>query len=96
LAFSAFNLPPGAKFDGGTQTFTWTPNYGQDGTYPKVRFTVSDGKVSVFEEITITVNAVVFQATVDIDPNTLNLKSQADKNAMTVYIELPAGYDVAI
>jgi hypothetical protein len=34
-------------------------------------------------------------ATIDIDPNTLNLKSQGDKNAFTAYIELPAGYSVA-
>jgi hypothetical protein len=33
-------------------------------------------------------------AIVDIDPNTLNLKSQGDKNAFTAYIELPTGYDV--
>jgi len=33
-------------------------------------------------------------AIVDIDPNTLNLKSQSDKNAFTAYIELPTGYDV--
>jgi len=33
-------------------------------------------------------------AVVDIDPNTLNLKSQSDKNALTAYIELPAGNSV--
>lgn len=33
-------------------------------------------------------------ATVDIDPNTLNSKSQSDNNGFTTYIELPAGYDV--
>ncbi len=37
--------------------------------------------------------ALILQATVEINPGTLNLKSQSDKNAITVYIELPAGYD---
>ena len=32
-------------------------------------------------------------AVIDINPNTLNLKSQSDKNAITVYIELPLGFD---
>lgn len=32
-------------------------------------------------------------ATIDIDPNTLNLGSNSDKNAFTAYIEIP-GYDV--
>lgn len=38
--------------------------------------------------------SVIMASTVDIDPNTLNLKSQSDKNAITAYIELPSGYDV--
>jgi len=37
---------------------------------------------------------VVIEATVDINPDTLNLKSKSDKNAITAYIELPAGYSV--
>jgi hypothetical protein len=37
---------------------------------------------------------VIMAATVDLDPNALNLKSNSDKNAFTAYIELPAGYDV--
>jgi hypothetical protein len=93
LTYSASNLPAGANFDATAKAFTWTPNYGQAGTYPGVRFIVSDGKISVFEDITITVKEVVLQATVDINPNTLNLDSQSDKNAITVHIELPAGYD---
>jgi len=32
-------------------------------------------------------------AVIDINPDTLNLKSQSDKNAITVYIELPLGFD---
>jgi hypothetical protein len=32
---------------------------------------------------------------IDIDPDTLNLKSKGDKNAFTAYIELASGYTVA-
>lgn len=31
----------------------------------------------------------------DIDPNTLNLKSKSDKNAVTAYIELPVEAEVS-
>jgi hypothetical protein len=41
LTFSASNLPPGATFE--NQVFRWTPTAEQVGTYPDVRFTVSDG-----------------------------------------------------
>lgn len=44
-------------------------------------------------ELSVTFS-VVMAATADIDPNTLNLKSQSDKNAITAYIELPSGYEV--
>jgi hypothetical protein len=42
-------------------------------------------------ETSITFN-VVLHANIDIDPNTLNLKSKG--NWITAYIELPAGFDV--
>jgi len=56
LTYSASNLPPGASFDPVNRTFYWTPNYAQAGIYTLVRFEVSDGSLSDFEEITITVN----------------------------------------
>jgi hypothetical protein len=55
LTFSASNLPDGATWDAGTATFTWTPGYNQAGTWPGVRFEVSDGELTDSEEITITV-----------------------------------------
>lgn len=58
LTFLADNLPPGASFNPSTQTFSWRPNLNQAGTYPNIHFTVSDGKLTVFEDITITVNDV--------------------------------------
>jgi hypothetical protein len=51
-------LPPGAVFTDNpdtTGTFSWTPNYNQEGIYP-VTFYATDGIDTVFEGITITVN----------------------------------------
>jgi hypothetical protein len=59
LTFSAGDLPPGAVFDLATQIFSWTPDYGQSGNFPNVRFTVTDDgepPASDSESITITVN----------------------------------------
>jgi uncharacterized delta-60 repeat protein len=58
LTYSAGNVPTGASFDPLTQVFTWTPDYGQQGTYPDVTFTVTDDGTPVLnhsEAITITV-----------------------------------------
>jgi hypothetical protein len=54
LTFVAYNLPEGASFDAITGTFSWTPRYDQAGVYV-VRFEVSDGELSDFEDVTITV-----------------------------------------
>ncbi len=54
LTFSASNLPDGASFDTVTGTFSWTPRYDQAGVYV-VRFEVSDGELSDFEDVTISV-----------------------------------------
>jgi hypothetical protein len=56
LTYSATNVPAGANFVPATQAFTWTPGYDQAGNYT-VTFTVSDGHVSVNQDVTITVNA---------------------------------------
>jgi hypothetical protein len=57
LTYVASNLPPGATFDPQTRTFSWTPNPGQQGSYPGIRFEVSDGELTDLEDITITVQA---------------------------------------
>ncbi len=41
ISFSAANLPSGATFNTVTRTFTWTPNYDQEGVY-NVIFIVTD------------------------------------------------------
>ena len=55
LTFSAWNLPSGASFDPDTQTFSWTPGFGDAGTYTHNMFEVTDGSLNYFEDITITV-----------------------------------------
>jgi hypothetical protein len=55
LTYSAYNLPPGASFDGGSGTFSWAPDPGQARTYPDVHFEVSDGSLTDSEYIDITV-----------------------------------------
>lgn len=46
-------------------------------------------------EQTVTFDVTVASA-IDIDPDTLNLKSGGGKNSMIVYIEFPSGYDVSL
>ncbi|MEA1905720.1 MAG: LamG-like jellyroll fold domain-containing protein, partial [Euryarchaeota archaeon] len=62
LTYSADNLPTGATFDPATRTFSWTPDYGQSGSYPDVHFEVTDGYLTDTEDITIT---VISSATTD-------------------------------
>jgi hypothetical protein len=55
LAYSADSLPAGAVFDNSNKTFSWTPAFNQSGAYT-VRFDVTDGTLSAYEEVTILVN----------------------------------------
>jgi hypothetical protein len=54
LTYSVQNLPEGAAFNKTTRTFSWAPNYTQSGNYT-VRFGISDGEYSDFEDVEITV-----------------------------------------
>ncbi|MGD7652036.1 MAG: pre-peptidase C-terminal domain-containing protein, partial [Verrucomicrobiales bacterium] len=58
LSYSATGLPPGAAFDPATHSFTWTPSVGQAGSWPGVRFEVTDGTYTAGETITLTVTAL--------------------------------------
>lgn len=58
LTFSASNLPEGATFDASTKTFRWWPTYFQAKVYAGIHFEVSDGELSDYEDITITVQNV--------------------------------------
>ena len=55
LIYSASNLPPGARFDFETRTFSWTPT--QVETYTGVHFQVFDGEFVDSQDISITVSA---------------------------------------
>ncbi len=46
LSYKAENLPPGAKFDAATATFSWRPTFEQSGDYPKTLFVFTAGKLS--------------------------------------------------
>lgn len=58
VTLSASNLPSGAAFTPATGVFSWTPSFGQQGTYTDVNFAVSDGSLTDTEDITITVTHV--------------------------------------
>jgi len=54
LTYSASNLPSGASFDPTAKTLSWTPKYGQAGTYT-LRFTVNDGVLPESTDVRVTV-----------------------------------------
>jgi hypothetical protein len=57
LTYAASNLPKGASFSATSRTFSWTPTATQVGTFSNIRFQVTDGKVSDYELISISVAA---------------------------------------
>ncbi|MBI5406795.1 MAG: tandem-95 repeat protein, partial [Nitrospirae bacterium] len=57
LTFSVTGTPAGASFNPVSRTFSWTPDYTQSGLY-SVTFSVSDGSLTDFEVVSITVNNV--------------------------------------
>jgi hypothetical protein len=59
LTYSASNLPVGATFNATNRTFSWTPSLSQAGVYTGVRFQVSDGQMTDYEDVTITVGNVL-------------------------------------
>ncbi|VVB94417.1 Uncharacterised protein [uncultured archaeon] len=59
LTYSAKNLPNGASFNPANRTFSWIPDYNQEGNYPSIHFEVQDSYgMNDSEEITISVNNV--------------------------------------
>jgi hypothetical protein len=53
-ALSAINLPGTSTFvdhSNGTGTFNWDTSIGDNGLYPGIRFTASDGTLTDFEDI---------------------------------------------
>lgn len=73
---------------GATPSYTWTTTYvGNIG----LKVTDDDGLISI-TTTSVDISKIVLLATIDIDPDTLNLNSTG--NWITCYIELPDGYDV--
>ena len=58
LTYSASGLPAGASFNTASGAFSWTPTFEQAGVYENVHFDVTDGNLTDWENITITVNNV--------------------------------------
>jgi hypothetical protein len=77
LVYSASNLPPGSTFDPQTRAFSWTPSAAQRGIYPGIHFEVTDGELTDFEDITITVGvteqAVFSVSSLRINPTKANV-----------------------
>lgn len=57
LSYAVSEQLPGATFDTKTGIFEWRPTYKQSGTYT-VRFSVSDGRITDYEDVAITVENV--------------------------------------
>ncbi|MBI9093016.1 MAG: right-handed parallel beta-helix repeat-containing protein [Desulfobacterium sp.] len=70
LVFSASPLPPGATFDPGSRTFSWTPGNPDAGNYD-VTFTVTDGALSDEETITVSFDATAPVVTINEPPGGL-------------------------
>jgi PKD repeat protein len=80
LTNTTSTLPSGANFDDKTGKFTWTPTTQQTGSF-EVTFTVSDGKLSDSEVVTITVSAVTQPLTitsVNANPESVNEGSSVE------------------
>jgi len=78
--------------DSGNVAFTVTfPDTVPGGHFITATATDPDGNTSEFSAC-LQVTTAVVEAAVDFDPDTLNLKSKG--KVVTVYIELPEGYDV--
>jgi hypothetical protein len=64
LKFYARHLPRRAKFDSETRTFSWTPDFKQEGNY-RLIVGVGDGSFSTEQDVVITVNKVPQIPTLD-------------------------------
>lgn len=92
LRFSASALPAGATLDPVTGVFSWTPTHDQIGIWV-IRFTVSDGQLSDYEDVTITVwgASSVKASDVTSAAATLNGVLEAMGTAATVQVSFEYG-----
>ncbi len=108
VTLDAQSLPAGATFTDhgdGTGTFSWTPDFGQQGDHD-VSFTADDGDLTHTQTITITVNRVNLppelsfvedQSVVELDQLVFGVSATDPNNdALTLTAEpLPAGAGLA-
>lgn len=76
-------LPQGASFDQSTHRFSWTPSYTQSGNYA-VTFSVSDGKLTTTQTITIIV------ANVNATPVIVPISDKTVNSGQTLTIDVVA------
>ncbi|NQT34370.1 tandem-95 repeat protein, partial [bacterium] len=91
------DLPEGWEFvdnDDGTGTFTWTPNYGDEGVY-QLNLIVSDGQLDVVEDIEITVNGVNRAPVWDVVPENVVI-DEAEELSFVLEASDPDGDDLTL
>jgi hypothetical protein len=100
LTYSASNLPEGANFNPATRTFSWTPRYNQAGAYA-VRFEVSDGSLTDYEDVTVTAVKVGqdWDINVDTKANVLDMVlvgQRWSQNGLTAWVREDSNEDGTI
>ncbi|MCR4394502.1 MAG: putative Ig domain-containing protein, partial [Dehalococcoidales bacterium] len=95
LIYSATGLPPGARFNPSTRTFSWTPSNDQEGVYKNIRFEASDGSLVDFEDIQVIVVAQGLPGTEIMTPSNSVIPSTSpgihseEKKFNYLYVILP-------
>ena len=88
LTYSASNLPSGASFNAATRSFSWTPTNGQAGTYPGVRFKVSDGDLTDYEDIAIIVIGAPSNDAPILGLGTFNITPLYDETRQLTFVRI--------
>jgi len=68
LTYSASNLPTGASFDPATQTFSWTPGYGDTGNHDVLFAITDDSTPPLSDSETVTITVVPESNLAPLDP----------------------------
>ncbi|HNB45966.1 MAG TPA: putative Ig domain-containing protein, partial [Burkholderiaceae bacterium] len=93
LTLTVRNLPPGAVFDAGSGLLTWVPGYDQAGTYDPVTLVVSDGKTTVSQRCTITVEPG--QPQPELKPVSAQTLREGERYALQLVGSVPGWRDAA-